>query len=115
MVTDELVMNKIFIVRGKKVMLDNDLASLYQVETKQLNQAVKRNADRFPPDFMFQLTEIEFENLKSQFATSRWGGRRKLPMAFTKHGVSMLKSLRSQFVILEIQIKKKFYEETKQG
>ncbi len=69
MVADELVMNKIFVVCEKKVMLDSDLALLYQVETRQLNRAVKRNAHRFPPDFMFQLTENEFENLKSQFAT----------------------------------------------
>ena len=70
-------------------MLDEDLSKIYQVETKRLNEAVKRNIDRFPPDFMFQLTKEEYENLKSQFATSSWGGRRKLPFAFTEHGVVM--------------------------
>jgi ORF6N domain len=83
MIPDELVVNKIYLIRGQKVMLDSDLAELYGVETKVLNQAVKRNAGRFPGDFMFQLTSIEFENLKSQFVTSSWGGIRKLPYAFT--------------------------------
>jgi hypothetical protein len=67
-------------------MLDNELAELYGVETRRLNEQVKRNIDRFPEDFMFQLTETEFENLKSQIATSSWGGRRKLPYVFTEHG-----------------------------
>jgi hypothetical protein len=71
--TDELVMNRIYLIRGKKVMLDEDLAELYQVETKRLNEQVKRNSERFPEDFMFKISENEFENLKSQFATSRWG------------------------------------------
>jgi len=70
-------------------MLDSDLAELYGVETKVLNQAVKRNAGRFPEDFMFQLTKVELENLKSQIVTSSWGGARKLPFAFTEQGVSM--------------------------
>ena len=69
-IPDELITNKIFVVRGKKVILDNDLAELYDVETRRLNEQVKRNIDRFPADFMFQLTDEEFENLKSQFATS---------------------------------------------
>jgi len=79
-------------IRGCQVMLDSDLAEIYQVETKRLNEAVKRNIDRFPPEFMFQLTEEEYENLKSQFATLRDGrGRRRyLPFAFTEHGVIML-------------------------
>jgi hypothetical protein len=89
-IPDELITNKIFVVRGKKVILDNDLAELYDVETRRLNEQVKRNIDRFPADFMFQLTDEEFENLKSQFATSSWGGRRKLPYAFTEQGVAML-------------------------
>ena len=89
-IPDELINNKIFVVRGKKVILDNDLAELYDVETRRLNEQVKRNIDRFPADFMFQLTDEEFENLKSQFATSSWGGRRKLPYAFTEQGVAML-------------------------
>lgn len=74
-------------------MLDEDLAELYEVETRRLNEQVKRNPDRFPEDFMFQLTKEEFENLKSQIATSSWGGRRKLPYAFTEHGVLMLSSV----------------------
>jgi ORF6N domain. len=73
MIPDELVMNKIYVIRGKKVMLDEDLAELYQVETKRLNEQVRRNIDRFPDDFMFRLTKKEFENLKSQIATSSWG------------------------------------------
>lgn len=89
-IPDELITNKIFVVRGKKVILDNDLAELYDVETRRLNEQVKRNIDRFPADFMFQLTDEEFENLKSQFATSSWGGRRKLPHAFTEQDVAML-------------------------
>ena len=74
-------------IRNEKVMLDSDLSELYGVETKRLNEQVKRNIDRFPEDFMFQLTEAEFENLKSQIATSSWGGRRTLPYVFTEHGV----------------------------
>lgn len=81
---------KICELRGEKVMLDFDLAILYNVETKVLNQAVKRNSKRFPDDFMFQLDENAYKNLKSQFVTSNWGGTRKLPYAFTEHGVTML-------------------------
>jgi hypothetical protein len=92
-IPDEIVMNKIYFIRGQKVMLDNDLAELYEVETRRLNEQVKRNIDRFPEDFMFQLTREEYENLKSQIATSSWGGRRKLPYAFTEHGVLMLSSV----------------------
>ena len=73
----------IFEIRGHQVMLDEDLAQIYQVETRALNQAVKRNTERFPPEFMFRLTEDELNNLKSQNVTSSWGGRRKLPSAFT--------------------------------
>ncbi len=87
---DEVVMEKIHLVRGKKVMLDEDLAELYDVETRRLNEQIKRNIARFPEDFMFQLTQKEFDNLKSQIATSSWGGRRKLPYAFTEQGVAML-------------------------
>ena len=78
---DELqrIKSMIFEIRGFQVMLDADLAKIYQVETRRLNEAVKRNIDRFPPEFMFQLTKTEYENLMSQFATSSWGGRRKLP------------------------------------
>jgi len=93
--SDELVLVQDLIheIRGKKVMLDFDLARLYQVETKALNQAVKRNIKRFPADFMFQLDYKEFINLKSQFVTSSWGGTRKKPFAFTEQGVAMLSGL----------------------
>ena len=79
-----IIQQKIYEIRGEKVMLDKDLASLYQIEVKRLNEAVKRNIRRFPSDFMFQLTKEEWSNLKSQFATSSWGGVRKLPYAFTE-------------------------------
>lgn len=92
-IPQEVIINKIYSIRGQKVMLDSDLAELYGVETKRLNEQVKRNASRFPDDFMFQLTIQEWENLKSQNATSSWGGRRKLPYAFTEHGVLMLSSV----------------------
>jgi hypothetical protein len=92
-ISDETISNKIYIIRNQKVMLDSDLALLYGVETKRLNEQVKRNETRFPLDFMFQLTELEFKNLKSQTATSSWGGTRKLPNAFTEHGVLMLSSV----------------------
>jgi phage regulator Rha-like protein len=84
-----IIQQKIFEIRGQSVMLDFDLAELYGVETRVLNQAIKRNADRFPKDFMFQLTQRELTNLKSQIVTSSWGGTRKLPFAFTEHGVTM--------------------------
>ncbi len=77
-------------VRGQKVMIDRDLAELYGVETRVLNQAVRRNEKRFPEDFMFQLAEEEFKNLISQNVISSWGGIRKLPLAFTEQGVAML-------------------------
>lgn len=80
---------RILQIRGQRVLLDADLAELYEVATKRLNEQVKRNADRFPADFMFQLTPEEFTDLKSQLATSSWGGRRKLPFAFTEHGAIM--------------------------
>ena len=88
-----VVQNLIYEIRGQQVMLDEDLANLYQVETKVLNQAVKRNIKRFPPDFMFQLDSKEFTNLKSQFVTSSWGGRRTMPYAFTEQGIAMLSSV----------------------
>jgi hypothetical protein len=78
LIPDELVMNQIYHIRGQKVMLDSDLASLYKVETKVLNQAVSRNIDRFPEDFMFQLSAEEWGILKSQIVTSSWGGRRNV-------------------------------------
>jgi hypothetical protein len=92
-IADEVVLNKIYQIRGHKVMLDMDLSQLYDVETKQLKRAVKRNIDRFPEDFMFELSDQEFENLRSQFGTSSWGGVRYPPMAFTEQGVAMLSSV----------------------
>ena len=89
----EPIQNKIYEIRGYRVMLDFDLAALYEVETRRLNESVKRNIRRFPSDFMFQLTNKEFANLMSQFATSRWGGTRKPPNAFTEQGVAMLSGL----------------------
>jgi hypothetical protein len=103
-VADEAIVSKIYLVRGQKVMLDEDLAELYQVSTGRLNEQVKRNIDRFPADFMFQLTEEEFKNLKSQNATSRWGGRRKLPSAFTEHGVLMLSSVLNSSIAISVNI-----------
>ena len=88
-----IVQNLIYEIRGQKVMLDFDLAKLYQVETKVLNQAVRRNIKRFPEDFMFQLDNKEFANLKSQIVTSSWGGRRTPPLAFTEEGIAMLSSV----------------------
>lgn len=85
--------NRILSLRGTQVILDRDLAELYGVETRALNQAVARNIERFPYEFRFQLTAEEFENLKSQSVTSSWGGVRKLPFAFTEQGVAMLSSL----------------------
>ena len=87
--------NKIYLIRGEKVMLDRDLADLYEVSTKVLNQTVTRNLDRFPSDFMFKLTQTEFECLRSQSVTSNAGrgGRRYLPRAFTEQGVAMLSTI----------------------
>lgn len=83
----------IYNIRGQRVMLDEDLASIYGVETKVMNQAIRRNIERFPKDFMFQITMQEYENLKSQIVTSSWGGRRKKPFVFTEHGVVMLATI----------------------
>ena len=105
-IPETLVTSKIYIVRNKNIMLDRDLAELYEVETRVLNQAVSRNMERFPEEFMFQLTPEEFEILKSQTVTSSWGGTRKMPFAFTEYGVAMLSSvLRSKRAIqVNIQI-----------
>ncbi len=89
----QIIQQKIFEIRGQKVMFDFDLAALYEVETKRLKEAVKRNIDHFPDDFMFQLTKEEFFYLRSQFATSNKGGNRYLPFAFTEHGITMLSSV----------------------
>lgn len=101
----------IFVVRGHRVMLDVHLAELYEVDTGMLNRAVKRNRDRFPNDFMFQLTQAEFENLRCQFGTSSfWGGRRYPPYAFTEQGVAMLSSvLRSKRAVrVNVEIMRAF-------
>ena len=100
----ELIENKILLIRGKKVMLDTDLAKLYSVSTKRLNEQVKRNVKRFPEDFMFLLTNKEVINLKSQIATSSWGGRRKLPHAFTEQGVAMLSSVLKSERAIQVNI-----------
>lgn len=92
-VSDEVVIRKIHLIRGKKVMLDMDLAELYEVETKQLKRVVRRNRARFPNDFMFELRRREAANLRYQIGTSSWGGSRYLPMAFTEQGVAMLSSV----------------------
>jgi phage regulator Rha-like protein len=89
----EAIERRIYLIRGEKVILDSDLAELYQVSTKALNQAVKRNLGRFPRDFMFQLNPPELQNLRSQIVTSSYGGRRYLPYAFTEQGVAMLSSV----------------------
>ena len=101
---DGAVISKIHVIRGQKVMIDEDLAELYEVQTKRLNEQVKRNNDRFPEDFMFQLTKPEFEILKSQNATSSWGGRRIPPYAFTEHGVLMLSSVLKSKKSIEVNI-----------
>lgn len=95
---------RIWVIRGQRVMLDADLAELYEVETKRLNEQVKRNAGRFPADFMFQLSDEEFANLKSQFATSSWGGRRARPYAFTEHGAIMAASVLNSDRAVEMSV-----------
>ncbi len=94
-ITPKVIERMIYVIRGQKVMLDSDLAELYEVETKVLNQAVKRNQARFPPDFMFQISNQELRNLRSQIVTSKngSGGRRYLPRVFTEQGVAMLSSV----------------------
>lgn len=100
----ETIINKIYLFRGVKVMLDRDLAELYQVETRVLNQAVKRNINRFPPDFMFQLDKNETDLLMSQNVTSSWGGTRKLPYVFTEHGILMLSSVLNSEKAVQVNI-----------
>ncbi len=92
-IPDDIIINKIYLIRSRKVMIDKDLAELYQVETKQLKRQVRRNIERFPEDFMFELTKQEFDNLRSQFGTSNWGGNRYAPLVFTEQGVAMLSSV----------------------
>jgi len=100
----ELIQSKIVVLRDEKVMIDRDLAELYSVETKQLKRAVRRNIDRFPADFMFELTREEYNSLRSHFGTSSWGGTRYLPMAFTEQGVAMLSSVLNSKRAIEVNI-----------
>ena len=103
--SEGLIEKRIFLIRGHKVILSIDLAELYGVEPKVLNQAVKRNIERFPSDFMFQLTNQEFANLKSQIVTSSWGGlRRAMPYAFTEHGAIMVASVLNSPRAVEISV-----------
>ena len=100
----ENITSLIYQTRGYKVMLDKDLAELYGVETKRLKEQVRRNIERFPEDFMFELSQDEHENLRSQFATSSWGGTRYAPMAFTEHGVLMLSSVLKSDKAIQVNI-----------
>ena len=106
----EKIEEKIFLIRNQKVMLDFHLAELYDISTKVLIQAIKRNANRFPYDFMFQLAQEEYDNLRSQFVTSSWGGRRYLPYAFTEQGVAMLSSVlhSERAVLMNVAIMRTF-------
>lgn len=99
-----MIQQRIYLMRGLKVMFDADLAELYEVSTGNLNLAVRRNPTRFPDDFMFQLTKEEFENLRLQSAISSWGGRRYMPFAFTEHGVAMLSSVLSSDRAVQMNI-----------
>ncbi len=107
---EETIVNRIHVLRGKKVMIDRDLAALYQVETAQLKRAVRRNIDRFPEDFMFELSKDELEILRCQFGTSSWGGERYLPFAFTEQGVAMLSTVLNskRAILVNIQIMRAF-------
>jgi len=109
-IPQQTIENKIIEIRNQKIMIDADIASLYGVETKVFNQAVKRNSERFPEDFMFQLTEEEYEILKSQNVTSSWGGRRTLPYAFTEQGIYMVATVlkSSQAIKTNIAIMRTF-------
>jgi hypothetical protein len=100
----ELIKRSIPEIRGKKIILDFELAKMYQTETKRLKESVRRNIKRFPFDFMFELTAEEWENLRSQFATSSWGGQRYLPFAFTEQGVAMLSSVLNSEIAIDVNI-----------
>jgi hypothetical protein len=100
----EQIKNSILEIRGKKVILDLELAKMYQTETKRLKESVRRNIRRFPPDFMFELTAEEWGNLRSQIATSSWGGQRYLPFAFTEQGVAMLSSVLNSEIAIDVNI-----------
>ena len=101
----EAIERRICLIRGEKVMLDADLAALYQVETKTLNRAVRRNIARFPDDFMFRPTKPELEDLRCQIGTSSWGGRRYQPYAFTEHGVAMLSSVLNSKHAIQVNLR----------
>ena len=103
-ITEQLIVDRVLLIRGIKVMLDKDLAEMYGVEVKRLNEQVKRNHTRFPQDFMFQVSMDEWINLKSQNATSSWGGNRKLPYAFTEQGVAMLSSVLNSETAIQVNI-----------
>ena len=103
-ISRETIQNKILFIRGQKVILDRDLAELYGVETKQLTRQVRRNIDRFPSDFLICLTRQEFKNLKCHFGPSSWGGVRKLPYAFTEHGILMLSSVLNSERAIQVNI-----------
>lgn len=105
LIAEQKILNKIYVFRGQKVMLDEDLAELYGVETRRLNEQVRRNLKRFPKDFMFSLSAKEHQNLMSQNATSSWGGRRKLPYVFTEQGVAMLSSILNSDTAIEVNIR----------
>lgn len=100
----EEIARQILLVRGQKVILDGDLARLYGVETRRLNEQVRRNLERFPEDFMFALTDQELRSLKSQIATSSWGGRRKKPLVFTEHGAIMAASVLNSARAIEVSV-----------
>lgn len=104
-IPDEIIMNQIYYIRGQKVMLDTDLAALYEVETKQLKRQVRRNIERFPEDFMFELAPEEYHSLRSQNGTLKRGEHAKyLPMAFTEQGVSMLSSVLNSNRAIKVNI-----------
>ena len=107
-IPDEIILNKIYLLRGQKVMLDRDLAELYGVETKQLKRQVNRNIERFPDDFMFKMTDEEFQNWRSQFGTSNFSdkmGLRYPPLCFTEQGVAMLSSVLNSKQAIEVNIR----------
>lgn len=104
LISQEALERKILLIRGQKVMLDRELAKLYSVGTRDLNKAVTRNLDRFPSDFMFQLTKGEAQNLMFQSGTSSWGGTRKLPRVFTEQGVAMLSTVLKSKRAIQVNI-----------
>lgn len=104
-IIDEVITSKIYLIRNQKVMLDRDLAKLYGVETKYLKRQVRRNIERFPVDFMFELSKQEFEIWRSHFGTSSHGGNRYAPLAFTEQGVAMLSSVLKSKQAIEVNIK----------